>query len=116
MSYPAFPNIAPPSLSTSGQQEDVYQDNRISSQADGGYMVSRPRYTRDIMGKNYVWTAMSNADYALFQPFAQTNYANIFVWIDQDTGLPVNMQFISPPKAVKSYAGFWHVEISIVEA
>ncbi len=116
MGYPVFPNIAPPSLSTSGPQEDVFPDNRISSPADGGYTTSRPRYTRATMGKNYVWTAMTNDDYALFKAFVLANYANIFIWADQETGLPVNMQFASPPKATKSFLGYWHVEISVSEA
>lgn len=116
MGYPAFPAIAPPSLSPSGPQEDVYQDNKISSPTDGGYTVSRPRYTRATMGKNFVWTAMTNADYALFKSFVLANFASIFVWTDQDTGEPVNMQFVSPPKVVKTLLGYWHVEISIVEA
>jgi hypothetical protein len=116
MDYPSFPAIAPPSLSPSGPQEDVFQDNRINSPVDGGYMVSRPRYTRNVMGKNFTWVAMTNADYALFKAFVLANYANIFVWTDQDTGEPVNMQFVSPPKAAKTLLGYWHVEISIVEA
>jgi hypothetical protein len=116
MDYPSFPAIAPPSLSPTGAQGDIYQDNKIASPVDGGYTISRPRYTRATMGKNYIWVAMTNADYALFRAFVLTNYANIFVWLDQDTGQPVNMQFVSPPKAEKTLLGYWHVEISILEA
>jgi hypothetical protein len=116
MSYPLFPSIAPPSLSPTGPQEDVFPDNKISSPMDGGYTVSRPRYTRATLGKSYTWVAMTNAEYALFKSFVLANYANIFVWADQDTTQPVNMQFASPPKATKTLLGYWHVEISIVEA
>lgn len=116
MGYPAFPAIAPPSLSPSGPQEDIYQENKISSPAEGGYTISRPRYTRTTMGKNYGWVAMTNADYELFKSFVLANYANIFVWTDQDTGRSVNMQFTAPPKATKTLLGYWHVEISIMEA
>lgn len=116
MSYPSFPSIAPPSLSQNGPQVDDYQDNKISSPVEGGYTVSRPRYIRTTMGKTYTWVAMTNADYALFKPFVLANYANIFVWTDQDSGQPVNMQFVSPPKAEKTLLGYWHVEISLMEA
>jgi len=112
MSYPAFPSIAPPAYPA----DDLYPDNKISSPADGGYTVTRPRYTRTQMGKTYTWPAMSNSDYQLFQPFALANYAYIFVWTDPVTGSQSNMQFTAVPKASIVSPGFWHVEISIMEA
>lgn len=116
MVYPSFPAIAPPSLSPTGPINDVYPDNKISSPADGGYVISRPRYTRTVMGNDYVWVAMSNSDYALFNGFALANYACIFVWTDPLTAIQSNVQFVSVPKASKSLLGYWHVEISIMEA
>jgi hypothetical protein len=116
MIYPFFPAIDPPSLSPTGPLDDVYPDNRISSPADGGYVTSRPRYTRNLMGSNYVWVAMTNSDYALFNAFVQANYAYIFVWTDPITEIQTNVQFVSVPKASKALLGYWHVEISIMGA
>jgi hypothetical protein len=116
MSYPSFPSIAYPSMSPTAEQQDVYQDNKISSPVDGGYTISRPRYSRSVMGGTYIWVAMSNSDYALFKAFVLAYYASIFVWTDEDTQTQINMQFTAPPKASKTLYGYWHVEISIIEA
>ena len=112
LSYPAFPTIQPPVYPA----DDVYPDNKISSATDGGYVVSRPRFTRTIMGNNYTWPAMPNADYQTFKAFVQANYANIFVWTDPISNNFYNVQFTAVPKASIVSPGFWHVEISILEA
>ena len=112
MSYPVFPTIAPPAYPA----DDVYPDNKISSSMDGGYTVARPRYTRRQMGNTYTWPKMSNTEYQQFKPFAQANYANIFVWTDPITGVTSNMQFTAVPKASIVTVGYWHVEISIIQA
>ena len=112
MTYPAFPSIAPPAYPA----DDLYPDNKITSPADGGYNISRPRYTRTQMGGTYTWPKMANSDYLLFQPFVDANYANIFVWTNPVTLVAANVQFTAVPKASIVTAGFWHVEISIMEA
>ncbi len=118
MSYPSFPSIQKPSYSPSN--EDVYpeyDDVVLSSKADGGYTVTRPRNTRTQMGNRYVWPAMPAADYAMFKAFVTTtiNYAGIFVWTDPVTGAAKNVKLTEKPRATNPVHGFWQVEISIQE-
>lgn len=112
MSYPTFPTICPPAYPA----DDIYPDNKIASPTDGGYTISRPRYTRTQMGGAYTWPAMPYADYLQFKAFVQANYAHIFVWTDPITGRQTNMQFTAVPKASMVSPGYWHVEIAIMEA
>lgn len=112
MIYPMFPTIQPPAFPA----DDIFPDNKISSPTDGGYTVSRPRFIRTQMGGAYTWPAMPNLDYRQFKAFVQANYAHIFVWTDPITSRQVNMQFAAVPKASMVSPGFWHVEITIMEA
>lgn len=118
MSYPAFPSIQKPSYSS--KNEDVFpewDDAVISSRADGGYTVTRPRNTRTQMGNRYYWPAMPAADYAAFQAFviSTINFAGIFAWTDPLSGAAKNVRLTDKPRATNPVHGYWQVEISIQE-
>jgi hypothetical protein len=73
-----WPAIVAPSLPT-----EEYPDPAIRSKAEGGYVLTRPRYTRMPRSWNLAWEAMTNAHYLLLMAFWTAKYggSTSFTWI-----------------------------------
>lgn len=68
-----FPSIAAPVIPNATNSGDTYKgtesDSTIVSQSDANYKKTRARATRMIQTRTYVWTHLSDADFATLKSF-----------------------------------------------
>lgn len=93
-----WPNIANPSLPIS----EKYADPALRSKSDGGYTMTRPRYTRVPRTWELKWPAMSHADYQTFSTFytgTAIGGSVSFSWTCPTDGAAKTVRFAAEPKA-----------------
>lgn len=91
-----WPAIVAPSLPT-----EKYPDPAIRSKAEGGYVLTRPRYTRMPRSWGLVWEAMTHAHYLLLMAFweAKSGGSTSFTWDCVTDDTETTVRFAEAPDA-----------------
>jgi len=74
----AWPSIPAPSY---GAEGEVYRP-QVRTEMEGGYVQTRPRFTRGIRRWNLRWNALSSAHLALLVAAYEAYAGNSFTWTD----------------------------------
>lgn len=93
-----FPSIGGPSLPIQEERDDP----ALVSEADGGYEMTRPRFTRIRKRWTLVWPYMTNADYLTLINFYDTTAVGgsvNFNWTNPMTGATQAVRFAGAPDA-----------------
>jgi hypothetical protein len=79
---------------------EEWDDPAIRSEMEGGYTITRPRYTRIRRKWNLQWNAMSGTDYGLLTAFwAATRGGSLsFSWTCVTDGTTKTVRFAAPLK------------------
>ena len=95
MPTPAFPTLT--AKAKTCPQEFV--DNAIKSSTESGYVLARPRFTRNMLKFGPIQMVVDGTDLGLFQAFYdQVGTYTIFTWTHPTTATSYNVRFASPPK------------------
>lgn len=115
-----WPSIAYPSLPVS----EKYADPTLRSKTDGGYTMTRARFTRIPREWSLKWPAMSHTDYSSLMSFftgTAIGGSVSFAWTCLTDGASKTVRFASEPKAeivAWTAAGtprLWSVEVTLEE-
>lgn len=115
-----FPTISGPSLPVG----EKYPDPAIRSQAEGGYEMTRPRFTRVPGEWELSWPAMTDSDYQTLMTFYRETAIGgsvYFNWTCATDGTAKVVRFGGEPKAeviAWTTAGtpkYWSVGVSLKE-
>lgn len=93
----AWPSIASPHL----KYPEEWDDPAMRSEMEGGYTLTRPRYTRIRRTWQLEWRAMSATDYALLTAFYVSTHggSDSFAWTTPTDGASKTVRFSGPLKA-----------------
>jgi hypothetical protein len=121
MPTPAWPNTLP-DFTLSYPEE--WDDPTIRSEMEGGYTITRQRYTRFRRKFKRGWAALEATDYATLIAFYQGDAAGgsaFFTWTTDTDATSVNVRFSAPLKAEMivpargSRAALYRVEVELAE-
>ena len=99
---------------------EMYIDNAIRSNTEGGYVKTRPRHTRGQLKKFQItWTDVSDADKEVIQSFFETVYTYSELEFTHPTeALDYSVRFEAPPDFKYIGAGTnyrWTITAVLVE-
>ena len=112
-----FPTLSVQPLLTDFAEEP--EDSTIRSDFEGGYLQTRPRFTRDRKTFGPVaYLNLTDGDKASLESFYDTvKCASIFAWIHPRTGATKNGRFKVPLKFIISdIPNRWKLSFDLVEA
>lgn len=92
-----FPTIEGPSLPITPEPDDP----TLSSESDGGYELTRPRYTRIRRKWTLVWPHLLHADYTTLMAFydSMSGSSVNFNWTNPATGTVSSVRFAGQPES-----------------
>lgn len=114
-----WPTIKAPSLPT-----EEYPDPTIRGETDGGYIITRPRFTRFPRRWDLVWEALSHADYLTLMSFYTDDAVAgsvDFTWTCVTDDTAATVRFAGAPQArVVAWADgglpkYWQVSVKLEE-
>ena len=117
MSIPSFPITQSPTPPYTLELED----NVLRSNTDGGYVITRSRYTRArTTTMTFNWQYLKDADYLTVMDFYQNTVGNgslpFYFTLKTDTINKVyTVMFKAPPKTVYVGMGLWEVTLNFME-
>lgn len=99
---------------------EAYIDNTIRSNTDGGYELTRKRFTRPQLRRFKIgWTDLSDADYSTLKTFYDSvETHSIFQFTHPTTAVVYNVRFESPIEPKYMGAGLffrWNVNAILKE-
>lgn len=93
-------------------------DPTIRSQSEGGYVVTRPRFTRVPKTFEFSYKMLPDADKDTLKAFEETVAftSGIFVWTHPKTSATYNVRFDKTLEFEYVEFGYWSVAIKLNEA
>ena len=117
MANPQFPNVASGTISTGEDSRNMgrtLEDPSVQSKMDGGYVVSRPKFTRR---PRRTWTSgftsISNSDREALENFwdAVAGGSVIFDWINPQDSQTYQVRFLMPSGFKFRYVGMGYTQL-----
>lgn len=111
-----FPTLSlKPALPLDFEREDAV----LRSESDGGYEMTRPRFTRNRMVFTLQYEDLPMAECLSLDSFYVDDCANgsvIFNWVHPGTGVSHKVRFKQPPKFSQTSYGYCNVQIILRQA
>jgi len=106
-----WPSIATPTYGTEGE---VYRP-QVRTEMEGGYVQTRPRFTRGVRRWNLRWEALSAAHLALLVAAFAADAGNSFSWADP-AGTAYTVRYREDSlRWVYAYPGYFSVSVALEE-
>lgn len=111
---PIFPTL---SIKPSFPIETEFENSTIRTEFEGGYVHSRPRYTRQRRRWHIIYNALNDNDKTTLINFIATvkGGAEIFSWSHPLTGENINVRFLTLPHFRYIAPGISEVEFILEE-
>lgn len=107
-----WPTIQTPNVGT--KEETVLA--QVRTEFEGGYVQSRPLYTRGRDRLTLVWNALPEADYQTLRTFFIANQGDSFTWTHPLTATSMTMRFTGDSLSGRiDVPGYRVVELEIEE-